>query len=65
LASNTYSVTQKGQITIPKDIRDKLGLKEYDRVMVTEKDNKISIEPVKDILDIVGKGLTLHYEIFY
>ncbi len=50
----TTSVTQKGQITIPKDIRDKLGIKEYDRVIVSEKNNQISIQPVKDILDFAG-----------
>jgi AbrB family looped-hinge helix DNA binding protein len=38
-------VTSKGQITIPKAIRDKLKLKEGDKVLFIEsKDGKITIE---------------------
>jgi len=34
-------VTSKGQITIPKEIRDKLNLKEGDKVIFLEEGNKI------------------------
>ena len=36
-------VTSKGQITIPIDIRKKLGIKEGDKVLFVEEDNKIMI----------------------
>lgn len=50
----TTSVTQKGQITIPKDIRDKLKLEKYDTVMISQKDQSVVITKVKDILDLAG-----------
>ncbi|MEW6573186.1 MAG: AbrB/MazE/SpoVT family DNA-binding domain-containing protein [Bacillota bacterium] len=37
-------VTSKGQVTIPKAVRDKLRLKEGDRVIFLEADGKIVIE---------------------
>ncbi len=47
-------VTSKGQITIPKDIRNKLNLKTGDKVMFIEEDGKIivansSVVALKDI----------------
>ncbi len=47
------TVTQKGQVTIPKKIRDKVGIKAYDRVTVEEKRGKVSIRKEKTLLDIV------------
>ncbi len=37
-------VTRKGQITIPKDIRDTLGINEGDYVVVRVEGNRIIIE---------------------
>lgn len=47
-------VTSKGQITIPKDIREKLSLKAGDKVIFIEEDEKIifansSVVALKDI----------------
>lgn len=36
-------VTSKGQITIPKDIRKKLGVKEGDKILFIEDGDKIVI----------------------
>lgn len=36
-------VSSKGQITIPKEIRDKLGLKEGDKVLFLEENGKVVI----------------------
>ncbi|MCL4333845.1 MAG: AbrB/MazE/SpoVT family DNA-binding domain-containing protein [Candidatus Thermoplasmatota archaeon] len=33
----------KGQIVIPKDIRDKLGIKEFSEVLVDLRDNEVVI----------------------
>ena len=41
-------VGERGQITIPKIIREKEGIKEKDRVVVKIEDNKIIVEKVID-----------------
>ncbi len=40
-------VTRKYQITIPKEIREKLGIKIGDKLVVSLEDDKIVIRPVK------------------
>ncbi len=37
-------VGQKGQVVIPKNIREKLGIKPNTEVLFTEKDDKVIIE---------------------
>ena len=49
------TVTQKGQVTIPLDIRKFLGLKPYSRVGFSRMNNRIVLESTSDILDLVGK----------
>lgn len=48
------TVTQKGQITLPKQFRDKLGIEKYDKVTVEAQKDHIRIKPSFDILDIAG-----------
>jgi AbrB family looped-hinge helix DNA binding protein len=49
------TLTRKGQITIPKEIRDVLGLKEHDKVSFIKRGDDILIKPIKgDILDLRG-----------
>lgn len=48
------TVTQKGQITLPKQFRKKLGIDKYDKVAITASKNHIKIKPTFDILDIAG-----------
>jgi len=40
---NLARITTKGQITIPAEIRKKLGVKEGDKVVFIEKDNMIVV----------------------
>lgn len=49
------TVTQKGQVTIPLDIRKFLKLKPYSKVGFSRMNNKIVLESTPDILDLVGK----------
>ncbi|MBU1017028.1 MAG: AbrB/MazE/SpoVT family DNA-binding domain-containing protein [Patescibacteria group bacterium] len=49
------TVTQKGQVTIPKILRDAVGIETYKKVSVKSKGKYIFIYPNKDILDIAGK----------
>lgn len=48
------SITSQGQISIPAPIRRKLGLDKSKKAVITEKDGKLLIEPVKDLLDLKG-----------
>ena len=42
------AITVKGQVTIPVSLRKKFGLKQGDRVLFKEEDNRIYIQPVQD-----------------
>ena len=48
------TITQKGQVTIPKQIRDTLQLKANDRVIFVKRGNSVIIKPVKDVLSLRG-----------
>ena len=54
--SATAAITTKGQITLPKAIRDKLGVKPGDRVTFREQaDGKIVVEAATvDLLSLCG-----------
>ena len=49
-------MTSKGQITLPKEIRLKLGLKQGDRVrFIVEDDGRVRLLPAKrDISELMG-----------
>ena len=49
------TVTQKGQVSIPKHIRQALGMGVYSKVYVKRVKGYIKIEATKDILDMAGK----------
>lgn len=52
------TLTKKGQVTIPKDIRDLLGLKEHDKILFLEREGTVIIKPLKgNILDLKGSVL--------
>ena len=50
----TSNITQKGQITIPKKIRDEFNLKSKDKVVFVRRGNEIVLKPLKDILSMRG-----------
>jgi AbrB family looped-hinge helix DNA binding protein len=60
------TVTRKGQVTIPKQVRKALGLKEKDRVAINIEGEKAVIRKVPSLLEMQGsvkvprdvKGLT-------
>ncbi len=47
-------VTSKGQITIPKPVREALGIAEGDRVVFRIDEKRAVLARVPDLLDLVG-----------
>ncbi len=48
------TISSKGQITLPADIRKKLGMKPHDRVFVESTDEAIIIRSAKNLFDLKG-----------
>ena len=48
------SITVKGQVTIPKEIREELGLKPGDKVVFEKEANTIVLKSAKTLLDFRG-----------
>jgi AbrB family looped-hinge helix DNA binding protein len=49
------TLTQKGQVTIPKEIRDSLGIKEGDRVFFVQRGDEVVLKVLQGtILDLKG-----------
>lgn len=47
----TATITEKGQIAIPKDMRKMQGFKEGSKVAILAFDDKIEIRPMKHVSD--------------
>ncbi len=50
----TSTITQKGQVTIPKKLRDELHLQSNDQVVFVKQGDYIIIKPVQDIMKLKG-----------
>jgi AbrB family looped-hinge helix DNA binding protein len=51
----TSTITAKGQITIPKEIRKALGLKAADRLLVLQEKGRVILYPIRgNVLDVHG-----------
>ncbi len=50
------SVTRKGQITIPVELRRKFGIEEGAKVEVVEEESGIVIRKLPSIFDLAGSG---------
>lgn len=51
---NTSVVTQKGQITIPVEIRRALGIKTNDRLVFTIEGGRVCMEPISETLESIS-----------
>ncbi len=55
------TVTKKGQVTIPKKIREALGLREQDKVVFIQRNNEVILKPIKGtILNLRGSVKPRH-----
>ena len=50
----TSTITQKGQITIPKKIRTALDLQTNDKIVFVRRGGQIIIKPLRDIFTLRG-----------
>lgn len=50
------SVTPKGQVTIPVELRRKYKIQPGSKVEITEEEGKITIKKITSILDLAGAG---------
>jgi AbrB family looped-hinge helix DNA binding protein len=48
------NVISEGKITLPKSVRDALGLKKGDRVLLRVHEGKAILSKVEDLLDLAG-----------
>jgi antitoxin PrlF len=55
------TITAKGQVTIPKEIRKALGLRPGDRVIFKKEGAAIVLKPAKTLLDFRGYVKTERY----
>jgi len=69
--TNTATLTSKGQITIPKELREKLDLKKGDKLVLIEENGniilrKVSLEEIREkALENYESGNTFtHEEVF-
>lgn len=47
-------VTSKGQVTVPKIVRDALGIRDGDEVIFRVEDNRAVLTRTADFLDLAG-----------
>lgn len=50
------TLTSKWQVTIPADVRKKLGLKPRERLSFQVSDEGMVVRPVRDLMDFYGAG---------
>lgn len=56
---NQPSVTSKGQVTIPKDVRQKLGIRAGSRVIFRVVGDHVEMKPVSTPADVPTSGFGL------
>ena len=55
---NVSKITVKGQVTIPKKVRDDLGVRAGDVIVFAKKGDDIVIKPANTLLDLKGVIVT-------
>lgn len=55
--SKVTTLTRKGQVTIPKEVRDKLGLKPFDKIEMRVEDGEARLRKARPSLDELAGSL--------
>lgn len=55
---DSVTITSQGQISIPVQLRRKIGLAKHRKALVSESKGKLIVEPVKDLLELRGSFKT-------
>ena len=50
----TVSITSQGQLSLPAKLRRELGFSKTSKAIVSLQNGKVVLEPVKDLLELVG-----------
>ncbi len=61
MAQNVTSLTSKGQVTIPKAIRDELGLRPFDKIRFTIEDGEVKLRKAYPSLEEIAGSLPAHH----
>ena len=56
MEANSSKISSQNQITLPADVRNKLGVGPGDKVVFIEEDDKIVIRSLKDMIYEVVEG---------
>jgi AbrB family looped-hinge helix DNA binding protein len=54
LSGMTYKVGRKGQVVLPKQVRERVGIRAGDEVTVEERDGEILVRPVSELPALRG-----------
>ena len=54
LGEEFINVSQEGQLTIPKELRERFGIETPGRVVIREEEGKIVVEPLPSVTDLQG-----------
>lgn len=51
---NVAKVSTRGQVAVPKEVREKLSIKEGDTILFEEREGEVFIRKVKNFFDLEG-----------
>ena len=55
----TVSITSQGQLSLPITIRRELGFSKTNKAIISVENGKVTIEPIKDLLELGGTLKTI------
>lgn len=60
MVAHVIRLRERGQMTLPRDIRQRLGLQDGDALVITEKDGDLVISSAADVIERTA-GALRHY----
>ncbi len=50
----TVTITSQGQLSLPAKVRRELGFAKTNKAILSVEDGKVTLEPVRDLLELAG-----------